>query len=80
MRRLNHMFKLELDLSDLARRSDELMTAIAEKLAVLERKVPQLNFQEYFARLAKEFTETTFMPLDEVWERELGDLLNDLDE
>lgn len=80
MRRLNHMFKLGLDLSDLARRSDELLTAMAEKLKALEQKMPQLNFQEYFDRLAKEFTETPFIPLDEVWERELGDLLNDLDE
>jgi proteasome assembly chaperone (PAC2) family protein len=80
MRRLNHMFKLGLDLSDLARRSDELMTAITEKLETLERQTPQLNLREYMEQVAGEFTEMPFMPLDEVWERELGDLLNDLDD
>jgi proteasome assembly chaperone (PAC2) family protein len=80
MRRLNHMFKLGLDLSDLARRSDELMTAVAERLETLERRTPQLNLREYLEQVAREFTEMPFIPLDEVWERELGDLLNDLDE
>jgi len=30
-------------------------------------------------KLEEEFTENPFMPLDDVWERELGDLLDDLE-
>lgn len=80
MRRLNHMFQLQLDLSDLARRSDELILAVEEKLADLEQKAPQLKLKEYLEQISQQFTEMPFMPLDEVWERELGDLLKDMDE
>jgi proteasome assembly chaperone (PAC2) family protein len=78
MRRLNHMTGLNLDLSDLARRSDELLTAMTEKLSTLERKFPQFKIREYLDQLTEDFTEMPFMPLDDVWERELGDLLDDL--
>lgn len=80
MRRLNHMFGLRLDLSDLARRSDELLTTMVNKLDTLERRIPQLNLREYLAELTGDFTEMPFIPLDDVWERELGDLFNDLDD
>jgi proteasome assembly chaperone (PAC2) family protein len=80
MRRLNHMFGLRLDLSDLARRSDELLTTMANKLDTLERRQPNLDLREYLAELTRDFTETPFIPLDDVWERELGDLFNDLDD
>jgi proteasome assembly chaperone (PAC2) family protein len=79
MRRLNHMFGLGLDLADLARRSDELLTAMANKLDTLERRHSQLNIREYLAELTSDFTEMPFIPLDDVWERELGDLFEDLD-
>lgn len=79
MRRLNHMFDLGIDLSDLERRSDELMSSMDAKINELERKMPQLKVREYLERLARDFTEMSFVPLDEVWERELGDLLNDLE-
>jgi proteasome assembly chaperone (PAC2) family protein len=80
MRRLNHMFGLRLDLTDLARRSDELLTVMADKLDTLERRQPQHNIREYLAELTGDFAETPFIPLDDVWERELGDLLEDLDD
>ena len=35
--------------------------------------------REYLEQLASEFTEMSFMPLDDVWERELGDLFQDMD-
>lgn len=78
MRRLNHMFGLQLDLAELARRSDELLTAMADKLNALERRLPQLNIREYLAELASDFVEMPFIPLDDVWERELGDLFDDM--
>jgi len=80
MRRLSHMFKLEIDLSGLAQQSNELAEMMDAKVAELERKMPQLEIRQHLEKLAKDFTETTFMPLDEVWERELGDLLDDIED
>jgi predicted ATP-grasp superfamily ATP-dependent carboligase len=79
MRRFNHMFKLGLDLSDLEKQSDELIASMDAKIDELARTMPQLKVKEYLAKLAEDFTETSFMPLDDVWERELGDLLEDMD-
>lgn len=79
MRRINHMFHLGLDLSDLDRRSSELVRSMHAKVDELEEKAPQLKIREFLAKVAADFTETPFMPLD-VWERGLGDLLDDPDE
>jgi predicted ATP-grasp superfamily ATP-dependent carboligase len=80
MRRLNHMFNLRLDLADLARRSDELLAAMEAKIDALDQKLPQLNIRTYLEELSSDFTEMPFMPLDEVWERELGDLFKDMED
>jgi proteasome assembly chaperone (PAC2) family protein len=80
MRRFNHMFDLGLDLGDLERQSNELISALDSKIAELEKEIPQLKVREYMQELAKNFTETPFMPLDDVWERELGDLFTDLND
>lgn len=80
MRRFNFMFELGIDLSDLARQSDELTTSMEAKFDELKHKVPQLRLDEYLERLGAEFDELAFMPLDDVWERELSDILRDLDE
>jgi predicted ATP-grasp superfamily ATP-dependent carboligase len=80
MRRLNHMFNLGLDLTDLARRSDELLAAMEDKLDALDHELPQLKVKEYLAQLTSDFIEIPFMPLDEVWERELGDLFKDIED
>jgi proteasome assembly chaperone (PAC2) family protein len=77
MRRFNHMFDLGIDLSDLERRSDELLASMESKIDELEKKMPQLKVREYLEKLAMDFKETPFMPLDDVWERELGDLFKD---
>jgi predicted ATP-grasp superfamily ATP-dependent carboligase len=77
MRRFNHMFGLGIDLSDLDRQSEELVGSIDLKIAELERTLPQINVRGYMEKLAENFTERPFMPLDDVWERELGDLFSD---
>jgi proteasome assembly chaperone (PAC2) family protein len=77
MRRLNHMFDLGMDLSDLEGQSSELIGALHTKIEELERQLPELNVREYMQELARDFTERSFMPLDDVWERELGDLFSD---
>lgn len=77
MRRINFMFDLGCDLSELAQQSDELVSSMEAKLDELKRKMPQLRLDEYLAELAREFEEMPFMPLDDLWERELGDLFKD---
>jgi proteasome assembly chaperone (PAC2) family protein len=77
MRRLNHMFGLELGLSDLRNRSEELTVSVRAKLDELAQSNPQLKVSEYLAKIAEEFEENPFMPLDDVWERELRDLFGD---
>ncbi len=77
MRRINHMLDLGLSLSDLSRRSDELIASIESDIEELDRELPQLNIREYLNDLNKEFTERSFMPLDDIWERELGNLFDD---
>ncbi len=77
MRRFNHMFDLGIDLSDLERQSDELLSSMDSKIEELEGKMPQLKVREYLEELARNFKEVPFMPLDDVWERELGDLFKD---
>ena len=67
------MFGLKIDLAELAQQSSELASAMEARLKELEGKVPDLR--EYMARLSASFEETPFIPLDDVWERELGDLL-----
>ncbi len=79
MRRLNYMFGLALDLSELERQSEQLMASMAAKIDELERKMPQVPFREYLEKLAEDFTEMSFIPLDDVWDRELGDLFKDME-
>lgn len=80
LRRLNHMFEIDIDLSDLEQRSEELEASMAAKILELEDKAPQLKVREYLARVTQDFEEKTFMPLDDVWERELGDLLSGMED
>jgi hypothetical protein len=75
MRRLNFMFGLSIDLSDLERRSDDLMTAMNDKLAELDKEMPQLHVRKYLEKVEQDFEELPFLPLDEMWERELDDIL-----
>lgn len=80
MRRLNHMFNLGIDLSDLDQQSNELVLSMNSKVDELAGKAPELKVHEYLEKISEEFTERPFMPLDEVWARELGDLFEDLED
>jgi predicted ATP-grasp superfamily ATP-dependent carboligase len=75
MRRLNYMFGLPIDLSELEQRSEELMTAMDAKMVELEKEMPQLHVRRYLEKVGEGFEEVRFMPLDDMWERELGDIL-----
>lgn len=80
MRRLNHMFDLRLDLTELEEKSEELVASMAAQISELDKRLPQLNVKAYIERLTEDFTERPFMPLDDMWEEELGDLLEGFDE
>jgi hypothetical protein len=77
VQRFNYMFGLGIDLSELERQSDELLTSVDSKIDELDKKLPELNVREYLEQVADDFTETSFMPLDDVWKRALGDLFED---
>jgi proteasome assembly chaperone (PAC2) family protein len=77
LRRFNHMFGLRLDLSDLERKSNELLLSMDAKIEEVDAKLPQLNVKEYMDELADDFTERPFMPLSDLWDRELRDLFDD---
>ncbi len=77
MRRLNYMFKLNLDLADLEQRSRELVRSIASQIETLEKQEPRLNAREFMEKVNSSFTELSFAPLDDVWKTGLKDLFSD---
>ncbi len=78
MRRIKHMFELEIDLNDMELRAMELASSMDSRVQELSRKYPKLKVQEFMQQLSDAFEELPFMPLDDLWARELGDLLDDL--
>jgi hypothetical protein len=81
MRRINYLLKTGFDLSDLERRSAQVVRVMDAKIAELEHAAPHLNVREYLDKLSENFTEVTFDPLADVWEEELRRLLdNDSDD
>lgn len=77
MRRLNYMFKLGFDLSDLEQRSHELIRSVSEQIEALEKNAPQAKVREFLEKINANFTERSFLPLDDVWEIGLQDILKD---
>ncbi|MFW6096874.1 MAG: PAC2 family protein [Chloroflexota bacterium] len=80
MRRINYMLKLDIDLGDLHERSRKLVEVVEARIEELESASPQLSVREYLDRLAEDFDEVPFEPLDDVWEAELRRLLDGDDE
>ena len=81
MRRFDYMFDLGIELSDLERKSNELVSSMDAKIEELDGKLPQLDVREYLERLTSDFTERPFSPpLSDVWERGLRDLFDDLED
>ncbi len=80
MRRYKHMFRLDLDLGDLEKKSRAVVETLDAKVAELEREMPQLQVREYLDQVGDSFTEKPFAPLDDMWDRELDDLFRDLDD
>jgi len=76
MRRLDYMFGLDLDLSDLEERSAELVAAWESRIAHLKKKMPQV-VEDYMKEVNEDFSEQTFDPLGQAWEDALGDIFDD---
>lgn len=79
MRRVNYMLKLDIELTELERKSKRLVRVVNSKINELDQQAPQLGVRDYLARLSEEFTEMPFNPLDDIWEEELKRVLDDLD-
>jgi proteasome assembly chaperone (PAC2) family protein len=79
MVRLDHMSGLTLDLSDLEDKSQELISDWHDKIEQVARAMPQLEVGAYMEEVYRDFKERSFVPLSDVWEDELRDLLDDFD-
>jgi len=79
MRRIDYMFGLGLDLSDLEERAQNLVDAWVTKIDELDAKHAELGVKDYLSSIAADFVERPFVPLDQAWS-ELDELLNDNDE
>jgi proteasome assembly chaperone (PAC2) family protein len=77
MKRINYMLKLNLDLSDLQVKSDDLIDVVDAKVDELDSMAPQMGVREYMAGLTESFEEVVFEPLGSVWEDELNRLFDD---
>ena len=77
MRRLSYMFTLGLDLSELEDKSRDLVDTVAAEIKGMEKKVPAAKVKEYFDKVNADFTETSFLPLDDVWQTGLKDIFKD---
>lgn len=77
MRRVNHMFKLGFDLTDLESKSVALVKAIATKIENLSAAMPQFAIKQHIEKLTANFVEPSFDPLDEVWEAGLKDIFKE---
>jgi len=75
--RINHMFQLGLDLTDLEQEARDLIEAWESKIGQLSQAMPQLKVQEYMAQVRQEFRERSFIPLDDVWLDGLRDLFDE---
>ena len=80
MRRINFMLKTGFDLLDLEKKSRRQLKVIEGKIEDLDVANPALNVRAFIDRLSENFTEVPFSPLDDVWEKNLGQLLDSLDD
>jgi hypothetical protein len=74
MRRLDRMFDLRLDLTDLEARGDRVIATWRAKIDELARRMPELGIAEALKKIDDEYEETAAEPLDDIW----GDTLRDL--
>jgi len=79
MRRVNYIFKLNLDLSDLEKKSEQLVAMMDAKIEEIDREMPQAKLRERLDEITAQFKEMPFIPLDDALEDELRRLLDKFD-
>ncbi len=77
MIRLNHMFKLGIDLTDLSDKAGKTIDGVRESIAEMAKQLPNVPVREYIDKITADFVETPFNKLDDVWEDALGDIFED---
>jgi len=77
MKRLNRMFDLGLDLSDLDRQGRELVATWTSQIDHLAQTMPQLGVRDYMEQVNAEFAGESPDQLSDVWEEALRDLFED---
>lgn len=80
MSRINYMFQLGFDLTELEQHSQALLESMERQIEELDRQMPQIQVREYLEDLAQDFDEMPFIPLDDVWREGLEDIFRDLDD
>jgi len=78
LRRLDHMLNLGLDLSDLAKRAEELVTEWDARIDHLVAAMQKLDIRGFMEKVNADFEERRFIPYRDLWEQELGDILEGL--
>jgi proteasome assembly chaperone (PAC2) family protein len=76
MRRLDYMFKLGVDLTDLKRQSDALIRTWTKKIERLARHSSDLGVREFLQEVNEDFSVEPFVPPSDFWERSLRDLFD----
>jgi len=76
MQRVNYMLKLDFDLTDIGKRSSQLVQVLEEKIQEIVDAAPEAGIREYLEKLSTEYVEVPFAPLDDVWENEIRRLLD----
>ncbi|NLE44761.1 MAG: PAC2 family protein [Chloroflexi bacterium] len=76
MRRVNYMFGLDIDISDLERKGKALAATWRTELQQLG-ELSDLEVQEYLDEVSRDFAETTFEPLSSAWEDAIEDLFGE---
>ncbi|MBN1934529.1 MAG: PAC2 family protein [Anaerolineae bacterium] len=80
MNRINFMFHLDFDLTELEQHCQELLASMEAQIEELENQAPQLKVREYLDELTQDFVENPFVPLDDVWREGLEDIFRGLDD
>ena len=80
MRRVNYLFNLEIDLSNLEAKSRHLRKLMDAKISEIAKSNPELGVNVYLQQLEDEFDEIIFEPLQDLWEDEISRLLGKTDE
>jgi proteasome assembly chaperone (PAC2) family protein len=79
LRRVKNMLKLDMDLTDLEVRSQQLIEAMDEKVGELDQGNSHLGIRNYLKKLSDDFEESIFNPTDDFWEEKLRGLFDKLD-